>query len=41
MKSYIAREDVEHWVPLVEWLEKPKARIEDTGSIAPAAAVGG
>jgi chromosome partitioning protein len=41
MKSYIAREDVEHWVPLVEWLEKPKARIEDTGSIAPAAAAAG
>ena len=23
MKSYIAREDVEQWVPLIEWLEKP------------------
>jgi chromosome partitioning protein len=23
MKSYIAREDVEQWVPLVDWLEKP------------------
>jgi chromosome partitioning protein len=25
MKSYIAREDVEQWVPLVDWLEKPLA----------------
>ena len=39
MKSYIAREDVEHWVPLIEWLEKPKARSEDSGTIAPAAAI--
>lgn len=23
MKSYIAREDVEQWAPLVDWLEKP------------------
>jgi chromosome partitioning protein len=23
MKSYIAREDVEQWVPLIDWLEKP------------------
>jgi chromosome partitioning protein len=25
MKSYIAREDVEQWVPLVDWLERPVA----------------
>src|SRR5580693_5952112 len=25
MKSYIAHEDVEHWVPLIEWLNKPSA----------------
>jgi chromosome partitioning protein len=25
MKSYIAREDVEHWAPLIEWLEKPSS----------------
>jgi chromosome partitioning protein len=25
MKSYIAREDVEQWVPLVDWLERPAA----------------
>jgi chromosome partitioning protein len=25
MKSYIAREDVEQWAPLVDWLEKPAA----------------
>jgi chromosome partitioning protein len=23
MKSYITREDVEQWVPLIDWLEKP------------------
>lgn len=23
MKSYVAREDVEQWEPLIEWLEKP------------------
>jgi chromosome partitioning protein len=23
MKSYIAREDVEQWAPLIDWLEKP------------------
>src|SRR5689334_10431824 len=25
MKSYIAREDVEQWAPLIDWLEKPAA----------------
>jgi chromosome partitioning protein len=25
MKSYIAREDVEQWEPLVQWLDKPTA----------------
>src|SRR5581483_2131488 len=30
MKSYIAREDVEQWAPLIEWLEKP------SGTHAPA-----
>ena len=25
MKSYIAREDVEQWAPLVDWLERPVA----------------
>jgi chromosome partitioning protein len=25
MKSYIAREDVEQWAPLIDWLEKPPA----------------
>jgi chromosome partitioning protein len=27
MKSYIAREDVEQWAPLVEWLAKPPANV--------------
>jgi chromosome partitioning protein len=26
MKSYVAREDVEQWVPLIEWLTRPRAR---------------
>jgi hypothetical protein len=26
MKSYIAREDVEQWAPLVDWLEKPDSQ---------------
>jgi chromosome partitioning protein len=25
MKSYIAREDVEQWEPLIDWLSKPAA----------------
>lgn len=28
MKSYVAREDVEQWVPLLEWLEMPAANRE-------------
>jgi chromosome partitioning protein len=28
MKSYIAREDVEQWVPLVDWLDKPSSPAE-------------
>ena len=39
MKSYIAREDVENWVPLIEWREKPKTRSEEPRTIAPAAAI--
>jgi chromosome partitioning protein len=26
MKSYVAREDVEQWTPLIEWLARPSAR---------------
>ncbi len=33
MKSYVAREDVEQWGPLVEWLEKPPpSQVLDPGS---------
>jgi chromosome partitioning protein len=35
MKTYIAREDVEQWVPLIEWLSKPGAT-EPTPSSTPA-----
>jgi chromosome partitioning protein len=28
MKSYIAREDVEQWEPLVEWLNRPKGAVQ-------------
>jgi chromosome partitioning protein len=38
MKSYIAREDVENWTPLIEWLEKPKTREVEPGTIASAVA---
>jgi chromosome partitioning protein len=38
MKSYIAREDVEHWAPLIEWLEKTKTHNVDAETIAPAVA---
>jgi chromosome partitioning protein len=30
MKSYIAREDVEQWEPLIQWLETPAAPREST-----------
>jgi chromosome partitioning protein len=30
MKSYIAREDVEQWEPLIQWLETPPAPREST-----------
>jgi chromosome partitioning protein len=26
MKSYVARDDVEQWIPLVEWLRRPRGR---------------
>jgi chromosome partitioning protein len=26
MKSYVAREDVEQWLPLVQWLERPRGQ---------------
>ena len=34
MKSYVVREDVEQWAPLIEWLEKPArgAQALDSGS---------
>jgi chromosome partitioning protein len=35
MKSYIAREDVEQWAPLVEWLEKPAANAPAPTPAAP------
>jgi hypothetical protein len=36
MKSYIAREDVEQWEPLIQWLEKPVAARE---SVQPTPAI--
>jgi chromosome partitioning protein len=38
MKSYIVREDVEGWKPLIEWLEKPVAPRTPLASAPPAAA---
>src|SRR6185295_14670556 len=37
MKSYIAREDVEQWNPLIEWLEKPS--VVQAAPVPPAAPV--
>jgi chromosome partitioning protein len=38
MKSYVAGEDVEHWAPLIEWLDKPKPRTE-ADKVAPVVAI--
>jgi len=35
MKSYIAREDVEQWAPLVDWLAKPASPSEPNEPAAP------
>jgi chromosome partitioning protein len=37
MKSYIAREDVEQWAPLVDWLEKPATNAPSETPVAPEA----
>ena len=39
MKSYIAREDVEQWVPLIDWLSKP-AETQPAPASAPPVLVG-
>ena len=39
MKSYVAREDVEQWEPLIEWLSKPAANAPSTMAPAPASVV--
>src|SRR5690606_32019316 len=39
MKSYIAREDVEQWAPLIEWLEKPRTQQQLQPEPAPATPV--
>jgi chromosome partitioning protein len=36
MKSYIAREDVEQWAPLIDWLEKPAANTPAPNPAPPA-----
>lgn len=38
MKSYIGREDVEQWEPLIEWLQRPLVRHVDPGAEVPIAA---
>jgi hypothetical protein len=35
MKTYVAREDVEQWEPLINWLEKPGANEPAPASTAP------
>jgi chromosome partitioning protein len=39
MKSYVAREDVEQWIPLIDWLEKPAATRAMPAPVEPAAPV--
>jgi hypothetical protein len=36
MKTYVAREDVEQWEPLINWLEKPGANEAPTPATPPA-----
>jgi chromosome partitioning protein len=36
MKSYVARDDVEQWLPLIAWLSRPKAAAAPPGAPAPA-----
>lgn len=38
MKKYMAREDVEQWAPLIEWLANPKSQEPAPGPAAPAMA---
>src|ERR1700743_3092916 len=40
MKSYLAREDVEQWEPLVQWLEKPSTPRESAHATPTPAIVG-
>jgi chromosome partitioning protein len=35
MKSYVVREDVEQWAPLIEWLEKPGRMAQALGGSEP------
>jgi chromosome partitioning protein len=39
MKSYIAREDVEQWQPLVDWLAKPPVAVRTATPVPPAPAI--
>jgi hypothetical protein len=39
MKSYVVREDVEQWLPLIEWLEKPAPRRDAAGTDASVVAI--
>jgi chromosome partitioning protein len=37
MKSYVAQDDVEQWLPLVAWLQREKAAAGPSGAAAPGA----
>jgi chromosome partitioning protein len=39
MKPYMVREDVEQWLPLIEWLDKPAPRRDPAGPDAPVVAI--
>jgi chromosome partitioning protein len=38
MKPYVVREDVEQWLPLIEWLEKPAPGRATAGPVTPSVA---
>jgi hypothetical protein len=39
MKPYVVRDDVEQWLPLIDWLEKPAVKRDPTGTVAVLSAI--
>jgi chromosome partitioning protein len=38
MKPYVVRDDVEQWVPLIEWLSRPSSKAPEPGPASPVTA---